>query len=419
MIQRKGIRRRSSRRVYLGLFDHNHKYLSHLSHRELRERKMFFWLFHSGWNETLMKLLPLALKVPGVALPIISYTLKRFYGGRNLLECQDKVKELVSYKISSTLDYCIEHAQDHKSYHQNLTELQRALELAGKDPATIPFVVFKLSALCPTSLLAQAQDNPASLCPSETDLLESLKDDLNTLCAQAQSQGVRILIDAEESWIQGTIDHIVEDLMERYNHGSQPVVYHTVQMYRVDRLEYLTKLHEKFHNKKRILGIKLVRGAYLEKERERAKKLKISSPLHTTKKLTDQAFDEAMMFCLKHRKEIFVYLATHNESSIEKLISALKESSYKTADESLWFAQLLGMGDHISYFLADQGHHTSKYIPYGPLVSMVPYLVRRAQENSSLEGHGKREYELLSQEWSHRKQAPISGEKVNASGKEV
>lgn len=353
-----------------------------------------------------MWMLPFLLRLPYASLTFVSWILRRFHGGHTLLQCQKTVESLGRWGLAATLDYCVENAGDQSHYSLHLAQLHESLELARKNAVSMPFIVFKLSAFASMELLERmGQKEAEQQDVGDVDFWAKLQQDLRELCQKAAASQVKVLVDAEESWIQGAIDAVAEDLMELFNTGSQPTVYHTVQMYRKDRWQYLQELQQRFRKKNRLLGIKLVRGAYLEKERQHAAKLALPSAVYDTKEHTDQAFNRAMIFCLEHRKDIFTYLGTHNEQSIEMLLRHLGKHKISSTQPCLWFAQLLGMGDHISYWLAAHKYNTSKYIPYGPASSMVPYLLRRAQENSSLEGHGKREYAMLRQEWQMRKKA--------------
>ena len=406
-------------------------------------RRAFFWVFHSGLSAPLMWMWGRLLAQPYPILrhiyPALTAALRWFHGGHSLQACQKVVRQLSHHKIHSTLDYCAEGmSEDMSEYETHLKELMASVASAGAFGETlpesrnhgegrdrIPFVVFKVSALCPANVLQEAS-KPGGLIASGLKRKQwlRLKQDLRSLCHRGRERDVGILIDAEESWIQPAIDSLAEELMIEFNqpapasinHGNT-VVYHTVQMYRRDRLEYLKALHNRFRDSDRILGIKLVRGAYLEKETQRAKRLGYSTPLHPSKESTDSAFNQALSFCLHHRKSVSLYLATHNEHSIELSMELLRCASSSHGSASLpsqpehlgvrrvWYAQLMGMGDHISYRLARQGYLTTKYIPYGPPAAMAPYLLRRAQENSSVQGHGEREYEVLKEECLRRKES--------------
>ncbi|MCY4443410.1 MAG: proline dehydrogenase family protein [Proteobacteria bacterium] len=381
----------------MSVFDRSRIGFSHLSSRQLKGRLLFFWIFHIGLSNTLTFFIPIMLMLPRLFLPLLTLTLKRFYGAATLEKAWQSTQDLRQRNIRLTLDYCTEDTSKTNN-SMTLRHLYDLIQFCASKPGHIPFCVLKITALCPKDVLMKVSSQDSSLLPSEKKHYKTMCSKVHQLCLAAQKKGVKVLIDAEESWIQDAIDDLVEKLMLNYNTSTTATVYHTLQMYRYDRLHYLKKLHQKCVQEKRILAIKLVRGAYLDKERHRAKKHNYPSPLFETKKETDTAYDAALAFCLQQPNTIFTYIATHNEKSIEKALPFFQNHNVETKDSQLCFSQLLGMGDHISFYLAQKNYPVTKYIPYGPYDSMLPYLLRRAQENASLEGHGKREYELLKKE---------------------
>ena len=216
---------------------------------------------------------------------------------------------------------------------------------------------------------------------------------------KSEKHNIPILIDAEESWVQNGIDKIVEILMKKYN-TNQPIVFNTIQLYRKDRLHYIKKLHLQAKKENFKIGLKLVRGAYMEKEREVAKKNKSVSPIHETKEDCDRDFNNALKYCIQNIDDISIFIGTHNEKSCQEAIKLMTEFQIEKNDSRIHFSQLLGMSDHITYNLAQTGYNVSKYVPFGPIQEMIPYLIRRAEENSSVRGQTSRELSLIKKEYA-------------------
>ena len=237
---------------------------------------------------------------------------------------------------------------------------------------------------------------------SEIENIEWLKvlNRYNTICDTALSNNVSVLIDAEESWIQSSIDKIYESLVLKYN-SKKAIVYNTVQAYRVDRLQYLKKLHHSFSNKDVHLGIKLVRGAYMEKERARAKALNYLDPIHKSKEDTDKCFNDSMLYMFENVNLFSIFIGSHNEVSNYLALEYINNFSIKK--DKVWFSQLFGMSDHISFNLSNLGYNVAKYLPFGPFKGVIPYLFRRAEENTAVKGQSSRELFLYSKEINRRK----------------
>jgi proline dehydrogenase len=220
-------------------------------------------------------------------------------------------------------------------------------------------------------------------------------------CKVAVEKDVPLLIDAEESWMQKAADELIEVLMETYN-TEKAIVFNTLQMYRHDRMEYLKTLHEKAKEKGFYIGMKVVRGAYMEKERERAEERGYTSPICEDKQATDINYDAAVKYIIEHPK-MALFIGTHNEDSSYLGMELAKKNGIKENDGRLWFGQLFGMSDHISYNLASEGYNVAKYLPFGPVRDVMPYLIRRAEENTSVAGQTSRELNLLKTERKRRK----------------
>jgi proline dehydrogenase len=225
---------------------------------------------------------------------------------------------------------------------------------------------------------------------------------MGSICAATAEAGGRVLIDAEESWIQDNIDELAEDMMSDFNRETA-VVFTTAQLYRHDRLAYVKELTRKANEAGFIAGVKLVRGAYMEKERERAEERGYNSPIHTDKKSTDLDFDHAVKFCLENLERVHLFCGSHNEESNMKLCEAMAEMGIANNDKRITFSQLLGMSDSITFNLADHGYNVAKYVPYGPIREAMPYLIRRAKENTSVAGQTSRELTLIREEIARRK----------------
>jgi proline dehydrogenase len=230
-----------------------------------------------------------------------------------------------------------------------------------------------------------------------------IRNRVHRICSLASEKKVRVFIDAEESWIQQAIDDITDDMMQEFNVNGRAVVFNTIQHYRTDRYDFLIGSHRKARAGGYILGVKLVRGAYMEKERDRALKLGYPSPIHATHADTNADYDRALVYCMDHIDSIEVCAGTHNENSSLLLTSLMKEKAIEPSDDRIWFSQLLGMSDHISYNLAHAGYNVAKYVPYGPVKAVLPYLIRRAQENTSIAGQMGRELKMIISEQKRRK----------------
>jgi proline dehydrogenase len=276
----------------------------------------------------------------------------------------------------------------------------RTIKRAKNDP-DIPFAVFKVTGVAPLGTLERLSKRKKLDAKSQAKC-ERIHKRVGEICEYAYSLGQPIFIDAEESWIQDAIDRLATDMMERYNR-EKPIVFNTLQMYRTDRLQYLKESRRQAKLDGYIYAVKLVRGAYMEKERERAEEMGYPSPIHETKADTDADFDTAIEYCIKHYNEIAFVAATHNEASSRLLAEKMHEAGIPPNHQNIFYSQLYGMGDNISYVLASNGYNVSKYVPYGPVADAMPYLIRRAHENSSAAGQVSRELEMIGKEIKRRK----------------
>ena len=280
-----------------------------------------------------------------------------------------------------------------------MEEILRTVAVA-KDRKEIPFSVFKPTGICRFALLEKK--SASTLNDAEQAEWARVEARMLRLCQAAYDAGEPILVDAEESWIQPAIDALVERMMERFNR-ERAIVYNTVQLYRHDRLAYLKAAHERAVKGGYFIGMKLVRGAYMEKERARAAEQGYPDPIQPDKAASDRDYDAALRFCVEHIDRISVVAGTHNERSSLLLARLMQERGLAHNDPRIHFSQLLGMSDNISYNLAAAGYNVAKYVPYGPVREVLPYLIRRAQENTSARGQTGRELGLILTEQKRRR----------------
>lgn len=323
-----------------------------------------------------------------------------FCGGESIEDCAPTIAGLASYGVGSILDYSVEGVRDEAGFDATRDEILRTIQYAAAS-SHLPFSVFKLSGIGDRRLLARVQKKKP-LTPEEDAAFERIRQRLDRLCNAAYQQKVKILVDAEASWFQDVTDQLVLALMEKYNKQGA-IVYNTFQMYRKDMFRRLKDAHHEAVAKGFFLGAKLVRGAYLEKELKRARKKGYPSPIHSSKEHTDQDFNDALRFCLNNKQRIFLVSGTHNEGSNIILPELMYLHGMKKNDERVYFAQLFGMSDHITFNLSRAGYNVAKYLPYGPLEAVMPYLSRRAAENKSVSAQSPRTLALIKKELARRK----------------
>lgn len=345
----------------------------------------------------------IALKLRLLPIKWIKKTIfKQFCGGEDLQDCHTTIQELADFNVGTILDYSVEGKTTEKDLDDTRDELIRGIEMGAGDQR-IPFAVFKFTGLCRFALLEKANSN-VDLSKSEEEEFSRFKKRVLLICEAAKKSDTPIFIDAEESWIQDAIDRVTEEMMAHFN-TEKALVYNTVQLYRHDRLDYLKACHLRMQKSGVKAAFKLVRGAYMEKERARALEKAYPSPIQKDKAATDRDYDAALSYCLDHYQEIAICAGTHNEESSMLLAEKMNEKGISLNHPHLYFAQLLGMSDHISYNLAHQGFNVAKYVPYGPVREVMPYLLRRAQENTSVKGQTGRELSLIKKELGRRKLA--------------
>jgi proline dehydrogenase len=327
---------------------------------------------------------------------------QQFTGGETLEDCDKTINKLSQYSIGTILDYSVEGKSKEIDFRNSVTEITNAIGKAHNNP-NIPFVVIKVSGLISNVLLEKFNFKP-NVTDAEKIAFEEGKARLDSICNEAYKNDVKLLIDAEESWVQHTIDQLCNQMMETYN-KQKAIVFCTMQMYRQDRVSFLSEAYSKAVVKDYRLGVKIVRGAYMEKERKRASKRGYPSPIHLSKKDTDQDYHVALRFCLKHINRIALCAGTHNQERALLLMRIMEEIKLNPDHEHIYFAQLLGMSDTMSYNLAAKGYNVAKYVPYGPIKEVFPYLMRRARENTAVLGQMSRELALVKQEIERRKNA--------------
>lgn len=341
--------------------------------------------------------LNLHLPVEGL---IRSTVFDHFCGGVNEKNCMQTVDSLRGASVYSVLDYSVEGKEDERQFDftsEKVIELTRFAE--HKD--AMPFSVFK-----PTGFgrfkIWQKVNEKITLSETEEAEWERIVKRYDAVCKVASDCDISLLVDGEESWIQGAADDLCQEMMEKYN-KEKPIVFNTLQCYRWDRLDYLKDQHRIAKEKGYKLGFKVVRGAYMEKENDRAEDKGYTSPICKSKQETDDNFNTVMKYILDNLDDISLFLGTHNESSSYLGMEIMDAKGIMRNDSRVWFGQLYGMSDHISYNLAAEGYNVAKYIPFGPVKDVMPYLIRRAEENTSVAGQTSRELTLLKKEKERRK----------------
>lgn len=364
-----------------------------------------YFLFRLIKSEPLVKIgtaatkfaLKSSLPVEGL---IRSTVFDHFCGGVNEADCMPIIEKMHSKQVYSVLDYSVEGKEVEKQFDLVMDKTLSLINFV-KEKDALPFAVFKPTGFGRFELYQKVTENK--------DLTAAEKDEWDRVLARYEKvaracfeRDVCLLVDAEESWMQKAADDVLESLMEKYN-KEKVIVFSTLQLYRHDRLDYLKSLHQRSKAKGFKIGMKLVRGAYMEKERERAAKLKYPDPICATKLATDDNFNAVLKYMFQNLEDMAIFCGTHNEESSYLFMNMINASNYAKSDPRLWFGQLYGMSDNISFNLADQGYNVAKYLPFGPVKDVMPYLIRRAEENTSVAGQTTRELDLISREKKRRK----------------
>ncbi len=369
------------------------------------ELERAYFLFKMIANEPLVKIgtamtnfaIKAHLPVEGL---IRATVFDHFCGGVNEEDCLAVVDRMYEKGVCSVLDYSVEGKDSEDPLDDALEKILKILDFV-KEKKAIPFAVFKPTGFGRFALYKKIGEGK-KLNEKEEQEWQRVVNRFDKACKKAYDLDVSLLIDGEESWIQDAADQLAEDLMRKYN-KKKVVVFNTLQMYRWDRLDYLKKMHQKALKENFKIGFKVVRGAYMEKENERAGEKAYPTPICKSKKETDINFDNAVQFMIEHLDTISLFMGTHNEASSYGLLQLMKNKGISKDDPRIWFGQLYGMSDHISFNLADKGYNVAKYLPFGPVRDVMPYLIRRAEENTSVSGQTTRELSLLKKERKRRK----------------
>lgn len=353
------------------------------------------WLVNIGSSLTLLGL-KMGLPIKGI---IRNTIFDQFCGGTSLDECLKTVRDLSTYGVETVLDYGAEAKESEEDFDHTMEQFLKVVDFASQTKS-VEIVPIKVTGMARFSILEKLTAKK-TLTAAEQKSWNGTIERLDKLCRIAKEKDTALFIDAEESWIQDAIDNVTDLMMERYN-TEKVVVYNTFQMYRHDRLDFLKKSYEKALEKGYILGAKLVRGAYMEKERERAKEMGYSSPIQPDKTSTDRDYNLAVTFCVEHHEKIASCLASHNQQSSELQIELMAKLGADKNHPHLSFCQLYGMSDNLTFNVAKEGYRVGKYVPFGPIKDVVPYLIRRAQENSSVNGEVGRELKMIRDELKRR-----------------
>jgi proline dehydrogenase len=413
-------------------FDNTEIAFSYKSDSELRKANFLFTVVN---NPVLSDIATSLVKV-GLALRMpIQWIIKKtifahFCGGETIDESEATIDMLGKYDVETILDYSVEGEKSEEGFDRTCQEILSTFEEAKKSPH-VPFCVFKATGMADGELLTKIQtlapdpfpkpdskrsalpSDPSSakwteqLTPTELESFGKIKSRIDRICQKAYDFQIPVLIDAEETWIQNPIDQIARDMMFKFN-KKKAIVSTTFQMYRADSLDNLKAALADSVANNYFLGVKIVRGAYMEKERDRAEELGYPDPIHMDKGATDSAFNKALEFCLENISKISIVCGSHNEYSNQYLTSLIKKHGLAHNDKRIWFSQLLGMSDNISFNLANAGYNVVKYVPFGPVRSVMPYLFRRAEENTSVAGQSSRELVMIRKELARRRAKKVT-----------
>lgn len=328
---------------------------------------------------------------------------KQFVGGETLEDCARTIEHLKKFRVYATLDYSAEGKKTPEGIKATFEETLRSVDYAKKNP-NVAYAVFKPSTLTYDALFAKVSEKTGKLTIDEIREYREFTERFMALCERAYTNNVRILVDAEDYCFQDAIDELTDEAMRRFN-KERAIVFATLQMYRHDRMPYLRRILDDAVEKGYYPGIKFVRGAYMEEERERAARKGYPDPICKDKAETDANFDAGVAFVVEHLDRMELFMGTHNEASNYKLAQLMLDKNYAPGDKRVFFAQLLGMSDNISFNLADAGYNVTKYVPYARVNDVLPYLIRRAEENTSVAGQTGRELRMLKTEIQRRKKS--------------
>jgi len=376
----------------------------HKSDFDLTRSYLIFLLTKSPFLvKVLSQSAKLALSMGLPIEPIIKATVfKQFCGGEKRKEYQKVIDQLARAGIGVILDYSVEGEGNEAQFDNTAQAIIQTIR-AARFADNIPCACMKLTGIGDAALFAKMTAGTA-LSPDEETAWTRIRGRLEAICKQAADSGTPIYIDAEESWNQGAMDALAQEMMQIHNR-NRAIVFTTLQLYRTDRVAYFKRLIASARKKSFRLGVKIVRGAYMEQERDRARRLGYPSPIHPDKPATDRAFDGCIHLFVDHIENVEICVGTHNEYSCKLLAGLMAEQGLAPNHAHIYFSQLYGMSDHISYKLAHAGYNVTKYLPYGPVASTLPYLARRAEENTAIAGQMSKELEIIIRERQRRKQA--------------
>ncbi|MCX6199390.1 MAG: proline dehydrogenase family protein [Bacteroidetes bacterium] len=385
------------------IFEDTETAFANLSSGDLQKAKALFTLVG---NNSLVNvgsaLANIALSLHLPVSPLFKFSVyNHFCGGETFKECKKTIQKLAESNIGVLLNYGVELKETEEDFDTTIAKNLEAIEFAGQNKS-VKAVCIKITGFARFGLFEKIQQNE-KLNAEEKKEFALVKKRFDKLCKSAVENEVALYIDAEESWIQHPLDKMVEEMMQVYN-GHNCTVFNTFQMYRCDRLEYLQQQIEKAKTENYFLGAKLVRGAYMEKERERATELNYNSPIHKNKKAVDKDFDEAIKICLSNVEHVYSCVASHSEPSNFYAMIQMDKMKIERHSNKVLFSQLYGMGNNMTFNQAKLGFNATKYLPYGPVRDVIPYLMRRAQENTSVAGQTGRELSLIKKEMKRRKE---------------
>lgn len=394
-------------------FDNTQNAFAYKSDKELKQAKLLFssmgysWLVGIGTRVT-----PLVVRgrLPIIDKLIRNTIFKQFVGGETLEETKPAAETLASFNVQVILDYGVEGKEGEENFEHACEQFIKNIHYAATQP-NIPYISIKLTGMARFGLLQSLHEAPRLRSgihdnEAETEEWNRVRARMYRICEVAREKGIGVMLDAEESWIQDPVDRLAMEMMQEFN-KEKAVMYNTIQLYRHDRLEFLKLSHRIAKEKGFILGEKLVRGAYMEKERARAEEMGYPSPIQPDKEASDRDYDAAVRYCIDHIEEIALCLGSHNEKSNFLAAQLLQERGIRHNHPHVHFSQLFGMSDHITFNLAKEGFNVSKYLPFGPMKDVIPYLMRRAQENSSVSGQTGKELYLIKKELQRRKYAKV------------
>jgi proline dehydrogenase len=401
-------------------FDNTATAFAHKTDKALKKAHFLFssmgkpWLVK--WGTTLT---PLAIKwhLPFTRTVIKNTIFKQFVGGETLDETAIVAKELGLHNVQVILDYGVEGGDEGEEGFENAAnEFIKVINYAATQ-SNVPFMSIKITGFARFALLEKID---AAMHNEEGTLMKryltvttklpieekiewhNVRTRLLRICEAAAQKNVGVLVDAEETWIQDPVDALTILMMDTFN-KNKAVVYNTIQLYRHDRLAFLKECYTSAVERDFILGAKLVRGAYMEKERRRSTEMNYPSPIQLSKESSDNDYNEAVTFCINYLDKIATIIASHNEYSNLLATQLLNNNNLSLQHKHIHFSQLYSMSDNITFNLAKAGCNVSKYLPFGPIKDVIPYLMRRAQENSSVAGQTGRELSLINKELLRRK----------------